>query len=70
MDSEKAQTLSDRECEVLELIAHGHTTGEIASLFGIEECTVRFHIKNILNVLNVNNRAQAVYYAVKRGWIA
>jgi adenine-specific DNA-methyltransferase len=39
------QPLSARECEMLELIAHGHKDREIALALDIEECTVRFHVK-------------------------
>ena len=62
--------LSARELEVLKLIADGHETHGIASLLKIEECTVRFHVKGILEALNVRTRAAAVYQAVKRGWIS
>ena len=61
--------LSERELEVLKLIATGKDTRRIVSLLKIEECTVRFHVKSILDRLNVSTRAAAVYYAVKRGWI-
>ena len=63
-------TLSAREFEVLELTAHGRNAREIAFVLGIEECTVRFHIKNILSKLKVRNCAAAVYLALKNGWIA
>ena len=63
------ETLSARELEVLELIAQGHKDREVAFVLEIEECTVRFHIRNILGKLEVKNRAVAVYYALKKGWI-
>jgi DNA-binding NarL/FixJ family response regulator len=40
MKYSKEQTLSARECQVLDLIAHGYKTREIAALLNIEECTV------------------------------
>lgn len=61
--------LSAREFEVLELIAHGCKNREIALALRIEERTVRFHVENILNKLNVNNRTEAVSYAFRKGWI-
>ncbi len=61
--------LSARELEVLELIAHGHKDREVACVLKIEECTVHFHTKNILDKLGAKNRAAAVYYAFKNGWI-
>lgn len=63
------QPLSARECEVLELIAHGHRDREVARVLEIEQCTVRFHVKNLLAKLDVKSRAAAVYRAVKNGWI-
>ncbi len=63
------QTLSARELEVLELIAYGHKDREVARVLEIEECTVRFHVKNLFAKLKVKNRAAAVYRAVKIGWI-
>ena len=61
--------LSNREREVLDLIAHGHKDREIALALDIEECTVRFHVKNLLTKLVAKTRAAAVYRAVKNGWI-
>ena len=47
------QALSDREFEVLELIARGCQNREIAQALEIEERTVRFHVGNILDKLGV-----------------
>lgn len=62
--------LSERELEVLELIAQGHRDREAARALDIEECTVRFHVRNILGKLDVKSRAAAVYQAFKKGWIS
>lgn len=59
--------LSDRELEVLELIAQGYRDKEAAKALDIEESTIRFHVRNILGKLKVKSRAAAVYYAFKRG---
>jgi len=69
MNPTMEQILSARELEVLALIAHGHNARQIAFVLKIEECTVHFHAKNILAKLGVENRAAAVYRAVKKGWI-
>ena len=69
MNSIQKEPLTVRELEVLKLISQGCETCEIASILKIEECTVRFHVKNILDTLDVNTRAAAVYHAVKRGWL-
>ena len=66
---EHGKRLSTRELEVLELVAQGHRDRDVAFVLAIEECTVRFHIKNILGKLDVKNRAAAVYQAFKKGWI-
>jgi DNA-binding NarL/FixJ family response regulator len=66
----KEETLSARELEVLELIAQGHKDRKVAFVLEIEECTVRFHVRNILGKLEVKSRAAAVYYAFKKGWIS
>ena len=69
MDPTIELTLSARESEVLELLARGCKNCEIALALEIEERTVRFHIGNILDKLNVKNRTEAVCYAFRRRWI-
>lgn len=59
--------LSDRELEVLRLMAKGKANPEISSDLKIAESTVRFHINNILSKLSVSDRTQAVIAAVNRG---
>lgn len=61
--------LSARELEVLELVAAGRTNREIATLLDISNQTVKNHISSILRKLAVNDRTQAVVYAMRRGWI-
>ena len=56
--------LTKRELECLHLVADGKTSTEIASMLTLSESTVTFHIKNIINKLEVNNRIQAVAKAV------
>lgn len=65
----RTESLSAREFEVLELLAQGLKNGEIARSLEIEERTVRFHVENIFDKLNVNNRTQAVCHAFRNGWI-
>ena len=62
-------SLSDREREVLDLVARGCKNREIALALKIEERTVRFHVGNILDKLKVKNRTETVYHAFKRRWI-
>lgn len=61
--------LSNREIEVLELIAQGNSNKEIARTLGISDQTVKNHITSILRKLAVNDRTQAVVYAIRHGWI-
>ncbi|MDP2659591.1 MAG: response regulator transcription factor [Dehalococcoidia bacterium] len=59
--------LSEREKEVLRLIAQGASNRVMASSLVISENTVRYHIKNILAKLHLHNRAQAAAFAVQEG---
>lgn len=59
--------LSDREKEVLKLVASGYTSTEIGGRLLISGQTVNTHIKNIYRKLNVRTRAQAVSFATHRG---
>jgi two-component system, NarL family, response regulator len=59
--------LSDREVEVLRLLATGKSNQEIGKLLSITERTVKFHVNNILSKLEVRDRTQATLVALKRG---
>jgi DNA-binding NarL/FixJ family response regulator len=59
--------LSDREVEVLKLIANGKDNGVIAGELHISPKTVKNHISNILMKLQIDNRIQAAVYAVRSG---
>lgn len=59
--------LTDRERDVLELLAKGHTNREIAESLVISQNTVNFHVRNILSKLHVRNRAQVVAWAAEHG---
>ena len=59
--------LSDREREILKMVALGHTSSEIASRLSISYQTVNTHIRNIYQKIQVKNRAQAVMWASDRG---
>jgi two-component system NarL family response regulator len=61
--------LSDRELEVLKLVAKGLRNKEIGAALGIAEPTVKIHIKNLFTKLNVTDRTQAVVTAAQRGII-
>ena len=58
--------LTARETEILELMVDGVTSNrKLASSLGVSENTVKFHVRNILDKLHLNNRAQAVGYALR-----
>ncbi len=59
--------LSDREFEVLRLIAAGKSNAEIAETLVIGESTVKTHIANLLRKLHLDDRTQAAVYAWKEG---
>jgi DNA-binding NarL/FixJ family response regulator len=62
-----SSTLSEREREVLHLVAEGLPTKQIARSLSITERTVKFHVNSIFHKLGADNRAQAVALAAQRG---
>ncbi|MDV2687240.1 LuxR C-terminal-related transcriptional regulator, partial [Alkalihalophilus lindianensis] len=60
--------LTDREKEVLELIADGKNTKEIAEELRIKTGTVRNYISVILDKLQVKNRIEAITHFKEKGW--
>ena len=65
----EAATLSQREGDVLQLVAQGASNKEIAASLFISENTVKTHLRNILDKLHLVNRSQAAAYAVRAGLI-
>lgn len=61
------QSLTDRETEVLRLVADGRGNKEIAAELFITESTVKYHLRNILDKLHLENRFQVIAYAARRG---
>jgi DNA-binding NarL/FixJ family response regulator len=61
------ENLTDRELQVLRLIRDGHRNKQIADQLAIAETTVNFHIKNLVDKLQANDRTHAVTIAVRRG---
>jgi DNA-binding NarL/FixJ family response regulator len=62
-----ADALSEREREVLRLIGGGATNVQIAQQLGLSGSTVRTHLQHILDKLGLENRNQAVLYAIRTG---
>jgi len=59
--------LTERQVEVLQLVAQGHSNQEIAVQLTISEATVRTHVSNILSKLHLASRTQAALYALREG---
>lgn len=62
-----AGTLSDREREVLQLIAEGMTTKQIALKLGVSTKTIETHRQNIMNKLDLHSVAELTKYAIREG---
>lgn len=61
--------LTAREIELLQFVAEGFSNREIAEELHISKNTVKYHMKNILQKMNLQNRAEAAAYAVRRGLV-
>jgi NarL family two-component system response regulator LiaR len=59
--------LTDRENDVLQLVAHGQSNQDIAEKLAISEATVRTHVSHILTKLGLSSRTQAALYALRIG---
>jgi NarL family two-component system response regulator LiaR len=61
------EPLTERELEILQLLAQGVENKEIARRLVLREATVRTHVSNILSKLHLANRVQATLYALRKG---
>jgi PAS domain S-box-containing protein len=62
-------SLTDRERQVLDLMARGLGTNEMADILAISQSTVRNHVQNILGKLEVHSRLEAIAYAYQNGLV-
>ncbi len=62
--------LSDREQEILQLIAKGVSNNEAAKLLGLSKATIRTHLEHIYQKLEVSNRVEAVTEGIRKGLIS
>ncbi|MHB1355058.1 MAG: response regulator [Anaerolineae bacterium] len=67
--AKQIEGLTDRELEVLRLVAEGQTNKSIGVQLGINDRTVRGHLANIFSKLGVASRTEAVTEGLKKGWI-
>ena len=63
----EGQVLTERELDVVRLLAQGDGDREIAEKLVVSERTVHFHVGNILSKLHLANRTQAALYAIRKG---
>lgn len=68
--SEARQTLTEREREVLGMVASGRGTSWIASELGVSSSTVETHVRHVLEKLGARNRAHAISLGLQRGEIS
>jgi NarL family two-component system response regulator LiaR len=68
LSEDETPALTDREAEVLRLVARGWCNQEIADNLMISEATVRAHVSHILAKLDLASRTQAALYALRKGW--
>ena len=66
---ESPEALTERETDVLRLLAQGQSNKEIARELNIGEKTVKTHVSNVLGKLGVQSRTQAALYAVRIGLV-
>ncbi len=69
-DDSPLQRLTPRERDVLGLLTKGHSNKEIARALGLQEVTVKVHLKGVFRKLGAVNRTQAVKIAMQLGWEA
>ncbi len=67
---ESWQTLTTRECDVLELLAAGATSASAADALGLSESTVRTHVEKMLTKLDASNRAELVAWGFRLGYLS
>ncbi|MFC1929623.1 response regulator [Chloroflexota bacterium] len=66
---QRVQLLTNREIEVLQLLARGHSNPQMANELNVSRRTVQSHLRNIFNKLEVDSRTQAVIAGLKKGYL-
>ena len=68
-DKDAYQSLTDREREVLKLVAEGYTAKEIANMLYISTKTVEWHKTSLMNKLNIHNKTELIKFAIRKAII-
>lgn len=63
------EKLTNRQNEILKIIAEGKTYKKVGEILGLSERTVKYHMGRIIDILQLDNKAQAIAYAVESGLI-
>ena len=69
LEEPETTPLSERETEILQLIAKGISNNEAASMLGLSKATIRTHLEHIYAKLEVTNRVEAVTEGIRKGLI-
>jgi DNA-binding NarL/FixJ family response regulator len=69
-ESEPRPSLTTRELEVLQLIVHGKSNKDIATVLGLSANTIAVHRANIMQALGFHNTAELVVYAIRKGLVS
>src|SRR5205823_127878 len=69
-DEDAVPQLTTRELEVLQLIVHGKSNKEIATVLGLSANTVAVHRANIMQAIGIHNTAELVVYAIRQGLVS
>lgn len=67
--NDKNEVLTNRQMEILEIIASGKTYKKTGEILGLQERTVKYHMGRIIEILHMDNKAQVIAYAVESGLI-
>ncbi|MDE7271960.1 MAG: response regulator transcription factor [Lachnospiraceae bacterium] len=70
MDQEKIDSLTNRELEILKLVALGHYNKDIASILSITERTVKNHLTNVFQKIDCADRTQAAIFCIRNGVVS
>ncbi len=68
--AERGDALTPRELEVLQLIVHGKSNKEIATVLSLSANTVAVHRSNIMRTLGIHNTAELVVYSIRKGLVS